>query len=84
LVVSPDFKPSDPHYYAVILLGFLEYYSSFENTHKAIDLSEGGQYYTKADCPIKFEPKAGKIHIVDPDVPGKFYIFVFITLIYMG
>jgi hypothetical protein len=53
------------------LLGFLKFYSSFDNTKKAIDPSGSGQYLGKIDCPIPLENKVSRITIIDPDVPGK-------------
>jgi hypothetical protein len=65
-----ELKPTDPSYYAVLLTGFLDFYSKFESTKTAIGLTDGGTYYTEMDCPIDLQTKAGKLTILDPDVSG--------------
>jgi hypothetical protein len=51
-------------------MGFINYYSKFESTKTAIGMANGGTYYTEMDCPITLQTKAGKLTILDPDVPG--------------
>lgn len=70
LQVSDELKREDPSYYAVLLIGFLEFYSKFDSTKTAIGLENGGRYYTAVDCPIEMQTKSGKLTILDPDVPG--------------
>ncbi|KAI9473734.1 MAG: hypothetical protein EXX96DRAFT_541403 [Benjaminiella poitrasii] len=70
LQVDPSFKSSDPSYYGTLLIGFLVFYSNFDNEKQAISLNNGGAYLTKDKCPIELQTKTGKLTIVDPDVEG--------------
>ena len=62
---------NDPTYYGELLIGFLSFYSKFENETTAISFDNGGAYLNKANCPIPLDSKTGKLTIVDPDVEGK-------------
>ncbi|KAI8645133.1 hypothetical protein BD408DRAFT_412304 [Parasitella parasitica] len=68
LQVNDKVKPTDPSYYGTLLIGFLDFYSQFPSTTKAISLTGGGAYLSKSECPIPLETKTGKLTIVDPDV----------------
>ncbi|KAI7904633.1 uncharacterized protein BX663DRAFT_323489 [Cokeromyces recurvatus] len=68
LQVDPNLSSSDANYYGILLMGFLDFYSNFKNEEQAISLTNGGSYLTGDNCPIRFEPKNGKLFIVDPDV----------------
>lgn len=61
---------TDPSYYGTLLIGFLDFYSQFASTKKAISLTGGGSYLSSKDCTIPLETKTGKLTIVDPDMPG--------------
>ncbi|KAI8079627.1 uncharacterized protein B0P05DRAFT_541372 [Gilbertella persicaria] len=60
--------PSDPEYYANLLLGFLDFYTEFENTRQAISLEGKGAYLAKNQTDIKIDTKPGRLTIIDPDV----------------
>lgn len=61
---------NDPSNYGALLMGFLSFYSSFENEGMAISLTDKSLYIPADVCPIPFEKKRGKLYILDPDVPG--------------
>ncbi|GAA5810308.1 hypothetical protein MFLAVUS_003729 [Mucor flavus] len=70
LQAPKDMDPSKKEYYGTLLMGFLKFYSKFEAEKRAIGFEDGGKYYSKDDCPFTLETKAGKLTIVDPDIPG--------------
>lgn len=58
------------------MLGFLSFYSTFDSSKTAIDPTDEGQYLSKSGCPIPLETKAGRLTIIDPDMPGKAFTFI--------
>lgn len=67
---TKDSDKSKPDYYAYLLLGFLDFYSGFDETEQVISLSDGGKYYTYDDTPSTYRPKSRTLNIIDPDIPG--------------
>lgn len=68
-----DKSPNDPDYYACLLLGFLDYYSTFDASKYIICVKDKGRYYSvdEETSLIKVNYEEGKLFVINPDEPGK-------------
>ena len=68
-----DKSSNDPDYYACLLLGFLDYYSTFDASKYIICVKDKGRYYSMDEetSLIKVNYEEGKLFVINPDEPGK-------------
>ncbi|KAG1620685.1 hypothetical protein G6F46_002213 [Rhizopus delemar] len=68
-----DKSPNDPDYYACLLLGFLDYYSTFDASKYIICVKDKGRYYSvdEETSLIKVNYEEGKLFVINPDEPDR-------------